>query len=101
MRTGIVQTISCFPKKETELRMPYSAHLTDKIFEIKTKVGSTISRVLYFFVIGRKIVLTSGFINQYHRFNRWFAPSLIGVVTGLAPIKDTEFYDCIIRPATR
>ena len=44
--------------------MPYSDHLVDGIFEIRAKVGSDIARVLYFFVIGKKIVLTNGFIKK-------------------------------------
>ncbi len=44
--------------------MPYSEHLIDGIFEIRVKSGSDISRVLYFFVIGRKFVLTNGFIKK-------------------------------------
>lgn len=44
--------------------MPYSDHLVDEIFEIRAKVGSDLARVLYFFVIGKKIVLTNGFIKK-------------------------------------
>ena len=34
------------------------------IFELRAKVGSDISRVLYFFVIGRRVILTNGFIKK-------------------------------------
>ena len=44
--------------------MPYSEELEDGIFELRAKVGSDISRVLYFFVVGRKIILTNGFIKK-------------------------------------
>ena len=46
------------------LRMPYSEYLRDGIFEIRAKQGSDISRILYFFVIGRKIILTNGFVKK-------------------------------------
>ena len=36
----------------------------DGIFELRAKVGSDISRVLYFFVVGRTVVLTNGFIKK-------------------------------------
>lgn len=36
----------------------------DGIFEIRTKFGSDITRVLYFFVIGRRIILTNGFVKK-------------------------------------
>jgi len=42
----------------------YSKHLEDGIFEIRTKFGSDITRVLYFFVIGRRIILTNGFVKK-------------------------------------
>jgi len=44
--------------------MPYSEHLGDGIFELRAKVSSNISRVLYFFVVGKKVILTNGFIKK-------------------------------------
>ena len=38
--------------------------MEDGIFEIRGKVGSDISRVLYFFYYGGKIILTNGFIKK-------------------------------------
>ena len=64
MRAKIVRTIELLGANGTALRMPYSEHLVDGIFEVRAKVGSDISRVLYFFVIGKKIVLTNGFIKK-------------------------------------
>lgn len=62
MRAKILKTISMLQNNGTELRMPYSEYLEDGIFEIRAKVGTDISRVLYFFVVGHKIILTNGFI---------------------------------------
>lgn len=64
MRAKIFRTIDLLAENGTALRMPYSEHLEDGIFEIRVKSGSDISRVLYFFVIGRKIVLTNGFVKK-------------------------------------
>ena len=64
MRAKILRTIDLLAENGTTLRMPYSEHLEDGIFEIRVKSGSDISRVLYFFVIGRKIVLTNGFVKK-------------------------------------
>lgn len=64
MRAKILKTIVMLQNNGTELRMPYSEHLEDGIFEIRAKVGSDISRVLYFFVIGHRIILTNGFIKK-------------------------------------
>jgi adenine-specific DNA-methyltransferase len=38
--------------------------LEDGIFELRTKQSSDITRVLYFFFAGRKIVLTNGFVKK-------------------------------------
>ena len=46
------------------LREPQSKALEDGIFELRTKVGSNISRILYFFVIGKRIYLTNGFMKK-------------------------------------
>lgn len=47
-----------------DLREPYSKHLDDGIFELRTKVGSDISRILYFFFIGHRVIVTNGFIKK-------------------------------------
>ncbi len=46
------------------LREPYSKALGDGIFEVRGKVGSNITRVLYFFYYDGKIVLTNGFVKK-------------------------------------
>ena len=46
------------------LREPYSKPLENGIFELRTKQGSDITRVLYFFFVGKKAVLTNGFIKK-------------------------------------
>ena len=46
------------------LREPYSKPLENGIFELRTKQGSDITRVLYFFIVGKKAVLTNGFIKK-------------------------------------
>lgn len=64
MQAKMIRTIELLQKNGTTLRLPYSEHLDDGIFELRAKVGSDISRVLYFFFVGRKIVLTNGFIKK-------------------------------------
>lgn len=70
MRARLLKTIDLLAVNGTNLRMPYSEHLVDGIFEIRAKSGSNISRVLYFFVIGRRIVLTNGFIKKTQKTPR-------------------------------
>ena len=46
------------------LREPYSKHLDDGIFEIRARVGSNLTRVLYFFFIGKRVIATHGFTKK-------------------------------------
>lgn len=47
-----------------ELRELHSKPLGDGIYEIRAKVASDITRVLYFFVVNKKIILTNGFVKK-------------------------------------
>ena len=64
MRAKMLRTVLLLEENGPELREPYSKALDDGIFELRAKVGSDISRVLYFFMIGKKISLTDGFIKK-------------------------------------
>ncbi len=64
MQAKMVRTIKILQDNGTALREPYSKPLDGGIFELRAKVGSDISRVLYFFFVGKKIVLTNGFIKK-------------------------------------
>ena len=60
----MARMISMLQENGPELREPYSKPVGDGIFELRAKIGSDISRVLYFFYVGRTIVLTNGFIKK-------------------------------------
>ena len=64
MRAKMLRTIKLLAVNGNQLREPYSKELTHQIFELRAKVGSNISRVLYFFVVGQHIILTHGFIKK-------------------------------------
>ncbi len=64
MQAKIYREIDLLTEKGNALRMPHSEYLDDGIFQLCTKVGSDISRVLYFFVVENKIVLTNGFVKK-------------------------------------
>ena len=64
MQAKMLRTIALLQENGTDLRMPYSEHLEDGIFELRAKVGSNISRVMYFFFDGGKAILTHGFIKK-------------------------------------
>ena len=64
MQAKMLRTIKLLQDNGYELHEPYSKHLDEGIFELRAKVGSDISRVLYFFFVGRKIILTNGFVKK-------------------------------------
>ncbi len=64
MRQKMLRSIQALQDMGISLRMPLSESLEDGIFELRAKVGTNISRVMYFFVIGNRAVLTHGFIKK-------------------------------------
>ncbi|MFI3174680.1 MAG: type II toxin-antitoxin system RelE/ParE family toxin [Bacillota bacterium] len=64
MRTKMYRCINILRENGNELREPYTKSLGNGIFELRAKQGSDISRVLYFFVVGKKIILTNGFVKK-------------------------------------
>ena len=63
-RAKILGIMGILQEKGNQLREPYSKHLDDGIFEIRGKVGTDISRVLYFFYYEGKIIFTNGFVKK-------------------------------------
>lgn len=59
-----LRTIDLLEANGPLLREPYSKPLEDGVFELRTRQGSDITRVLYFFVVGQKAVLTNGFVKK-------------------------------------
>ena len=62
MRAKMIRTVELLRDYGYELREPYSKHLNNGIFELRAKVSTDITRVLYFFVSGRKAIL--GFVKK-------------------------------------
>ena len=67
MRAKLFRAITLLQADGNELREPDSKHLSEGIFELRAKVGPDISRVLYFFVVGRRVILTHGFIKKTNK----------------------------------
>lgn len=70
MRAKLLKMIVLLQKNGNELREPYSKSLGDGIFELRVKQSTDITRVLYFFVVGHKIVLTNGFVKKTQKLQR-------------------------------
>lgn len=70
LRAKAFRDLALLEEKGTELRLPYSEHLDDGIFELRTKQGTNIVRNLYFFFVGNKIIVTHGFRKKTERKHR-------------------------------
>lgn len=49
---------------------PESKHLGDGIFELRTVMGNNAGRVLYFFMVDDRVVLTHGFVKKTRKTPR-------------------------------
>ena len=64
MNAKVLRMILLLQNNGHELREPYSKCLGDDIFELRVKYSSMNIRVLYFFIIGQRIILTNGFTKK-------------------------------------
>lgn len=64
MRAKMFREIDLLVNNGPELRLPHSRHIEDGVFELRAKQGSDISRVMYFFFVGQKAILTNGFVKK-------------------------------------
>ncbi len=64
MRAKALGYIEILMEYGNALREPHSKPLRDGIFELRVKFAGDISRILYFFYVDNKIILTHGFIKK-------------------------------------
>ena len=64
MRIKALQKIRLLGECGNEMREPDTKYLGDGILELRIQRANTISRVLYFFMQDRRIILTNGFIKK-------------------------------------
>ena len=64
IRAKIFKLLELLQEQGYSLRMPYSEALGDGIFQVRAQIGNNITRVLYFFFVGQKIILTNGFVKK-------------------------------------
>ncbi len=63
-RAKVLRMIEILERNGNELREPYSKALGEGIFELRIKQGTDTVRVLYFFYIGKRIIITNGFTKK-------------------------------------
>lgn len=59
-----LRTIDLLENNGINLRNPYSKLVRDGIFELRTQKGSDLTRILYFFYVGNKVIITNGFTKK-------------------------------------
>ena len=64
MQAKIIREIELLEEFGNELEGKHTKHLEDGIFELRIKFSSDITRVLYFFHTGKRIILTNGFVKK-------------------------------------
>lgn len=63
----ILRDIDLLEKYGNELREPYSKYLGRDLFELRTKFGRNIFRIIYFFIKGNTIVITHCFQKKQNK----------------------------------
>lgn len=64
MQDKVIRTIGLLREHGSRLGEPFSSRLTKGIYELRTQQSNNITRILYFFVRDRKVILTHGFIKK-------------------------------------
>ena len=64
MQAKVLRTIELLLDYGPLPREPFSKSLDDGLFELRAQQGNDITRVLYFFRQGSKVILTNGFIKK-------------------------------------
>lgn len=70
MQAKIIKVLDLLEHNGPLTGLPYSEHLENGIFEIRAKQSTNITRILYFFAVGRKIILTNGFVKKTQKTPR-------------------------------
>jgi len=70
MRARILRLQLLLEDNGNTLTEPYSKHLEEGIFELRAQQGNNIARILYFFVVGKKIIITNGFIKKTQKTSK-------------------------------
>jgi phage-related protein len=64
MRVKALGSIDILAQYGNTLREPYSKSIGKGLFELRIKFARDITRILYFFYMDNKIILTNGFVKK-------------------------------------
>lgn len=60
----VLQGLDTLGEYGPNTHMPLARYMEDGIYELRSKSPDGISRVFYFFFVGKKVVLTNGFVKK-------------------------------------
>jgi phage-related protein len=66
-RAKAIRDIDILEKYGTALTEPHVKHIRGKLWELRIKSASDISRIFYFIFVGKDIVLLHGFVKKAQR----------------------------------
>jgi len=64
MKSILYRTLAVLETAGNNIREPYSKFLGDGIYEVRVRQGNNIGRVLYFFVVNKKISKNTKIIDK-------------------------------------
>jgi phage-related protein len=64
MQAKVAKEIALLRKNGPNLGAPYCKYLNDGIYELRCQTEGNTTRIFYFFVSGKKVILTNGFIKK-------------------------------------
>lgn len=64
LRTKAFKDLALLEELGTQITMPYSKPMKDGLFELRIQQSNNNARIFYFFIVGKQIILTSGFIKR-------------------------------------
>lgn len=70
MWAKVARNIDVLAEHNINLREPLVKPMGEGIFELRTQQGSDITRIFYFFYVGKKIILTNGFVKKTQKTPR-------------------------------
>ena len=70
LHSKTVRAIRFLREGGNQIKPPYSMPLGDGLFELRVKFSSDIVRIIYFYLNGKIIVLTNGFVKKQQKTPR-------------------------------
>lgn len=70
MRAKSLSGIAALKQVGNMLREPLSKYIDDGVFELRIKLSSNTSRIFYFFQMGKRIILTNGYMKKTQKMDR-------------------------------